>query len=67
MQAAEPSSPDSTTEFHDPLAESFPASPEGKALFWLAVIFSLWQIAFAAHLLNPPSQVARAIHVGFLL
>ena len=52
---------------HDPLAGGFPASFEGRALFWLAVAFSLWQIAFAAHIVTPSSQVARAVHVGFLL
>ncbi|MDO5706559.1 MAG: TRAP transporter permease [Paracoccus sp. (in: a-proteobacteria)] len=51
---------------HDPLAESFPATPEGRALFWLAVVFSLFQIGSAAHLFDMPSQILRAIHVGFL-
>ncbi|OOY15114.1 TRAP transporter permease [Thioclava sp. DLFJ4-1] len=52
---------------HDPLAGGFPKSREGRALFWLAVAFSVWQIAFAAHVINPSSQIARAVHVGFLL
>jgi len=52
---------------HDPLAGGFPASFEGRALFWLAVAFSVWQIAFAAHIVTPSSQIARAVHVGFLL
>lgn len=51
---------------HDPLAESFPASLEGRILFWIAVTFSLFQIATAAHLVELPSQVVRAVHVGFL-
>ncbi|MGB5558713.1 MAG: TRAP transporter permease [Paracoccaceae bacterium] len=51
---------------HDPLAASFPASPEGRLLFWIAVAFSAFQIATAAHLLDLPSQVTRAFHVGFL-
>ena len=51
---------------HDPLADSFPRSPEGRLLFWIAVAFSLFQIATAAHLTNLPSQVIRAVHVGFL-
>ncbi|WP_102108952.1 TRAP transporter permease [Oceaniglobus roseus] len=46
---------------------SFPAGPAGQALFWLAVAFSLFQIATAAHLIDMPSQIVRAIHVGFLL
>lgn len=52
---------------HDPLAESFPASSEGRALFWIAVAFSAFQIATAAHLLDLPSQIVRAVHVGFLM
>ena len=52
---------------HDPLAESFPPTLAGRLLFWIAVAFSLFQIATAAHLLDLPSQVVRAIHVGFLL
>jgi len=52
---------------HDPLAESFPAGAEGRALFWLAVAFSVFQIATAAHLLDLPSQIVRAVHVGFLM
>ncbi|MEW5421975.1 TRAP transporter permease [Amorphus sp. 3PC139-8] len=51
---------------HDPLAESFPAGREGRLLFWIAVCFSLFQIATAAHLTELPSQVVRAVHVGFL-
>src|SRR5690606_26413831 len=40
---------------------------EGKLLFWIAVAFSLYQIGSAAHIINLPSQVVRAFHVGFLL
>ncbi|MCQ8896646.1 TRAP transporter permease [Limnobacter humi] len=53
--------------FHDPTAEAFPATAEGRLLFWIAVAFSLFQIATAAHWLDLPSQVVRACHVGFLL
>ena len=53
--------------FHDPTGEGFPAGREGRRLFWIAVAFSAWQIATAAHLLSVPSQVLRAAHVGFLL
>ncbi len=52
---------------HDPLAAGFPRSRAGRVLFWLAVLFSLWQIAFAAHVVTPSSQIARAVHVGFLM
>ncbi len=39
----------------------------GRFLFWVAVVFSLYQIATAAHIVNLPSQVLRAFHVGFLM
>jgi TRAP transporter 4TM/12TM fusion protein len=51
---------------HDPLAESFPQTPEGRLLFWIAIAFSAFQIATAAHLIDFPSQVVRAFHLGFL-
>ena len=52
---------------HDPLASSFPTTPEGRALFWIAIAFSIFQIATAAHIIDFASQIVRAIHVGFLL
>jgi TRAP transporter 4TM/12TM fusion protein len=52
---------------HDPTHGSFPLSQEGRVLFWIAVAFSLYQIGSAAHLINLPSQVVRAFHVGFLM
>jgi len=52
---------------HDPLAESFPASFEGRLLFWIAVAFAVFQIATAAHVIDFASQIVRAVHVGFLL
>jgi TRAP transporter 4TM/12TM fusion protein len=51
---------------HDPLAESFPQTPEGRLLFWIAIAFSAFQVATAAHLIDFPSQVVRAFHLGFL-
>jgi TRAP transporter 4TM/12TM fusion protein len=51
---------------HDPLAEGFPASREGRLLFWIAVAFSVFQISTAAHLIDLPSIVVRAVHIGFL-
>ncbi|MDF1619511.1 TRAP transporter permease [Pseudothioclava nitratireducens] len=59
--------PEADLGLHDPLAESFPGGAEGRALFWLAVTFSGFQIAVAAHLIDLPSQVVRAVHVGFLM
>ncbi|CAG1008959.1 MAG: TRAP transporter permease [Rhizobiaceae bacterium] len=52
---------------HDPTGEGFPGGLKGRLLFWIAVAFSAWQIATAAHLISVPSQVLRAAHVGFLL
>ena len=51
----------------EPLAGGFPPGLAGRLLFWLAVAFSAFQIATAAHLIDLPSQVVRAVHVGFLL
>lgn len=51
----------------DPLSETFPHTAEGRLLFWVAVAFSTFQLATAAHLIDLPSQVVRAIHVGFLM
>ena len=52
---------------HDPFAGSFPTGTVGRLLFWIAVIFSVFQILTAAHVVDFPSQVTRAFHVGFLL
>ena len=52
---------------HDPLGAGFPPGGWGRVLFWLAVAFSTFQIALAAHLIDMPSQIARAVHVGFLM
>lgn len=46
---------------------TFPAGPVGRTLFWTAVVFSLFQIATAAHLIGMASQVQRALHLGFLI
>lgn len=58
---------DADLGLHDPLAESFPASLEGRFLFWTAIAFSVFQIATAAHVIDFASQIVRAIHVGFLV
>jgi TRAP transporter 4TM/12TM fusion protein len=57
----------STSDFHDPTTDGFSHSFEGRLLFWIAVFFSVFQISIAAHLIDFPSQVQRAFHVGFLL
>ncbi|CAN5224058.1 TRAP transporter permease [soil metagenome] len=51
---------------YDPLAESFPPTFQGRVLFWLAIAFSAFQLSTALGLLIMPSQIVRAIHVGFL-
>ena len=61
--AATPAAPNP----HDPLVAGFPGGLEGRALFWIAVAFSVFQIATAAHLVDFASQVTRAFHVGFLM
>ena len=47
--------------------ERFPPGQLGRMLFWIAVAFSAFQLATAAHVLDLPSQIVRAVHVGFLL
>ena len=64
---ASPGAAPPAVDMHDPLGAGFPATREGRLLFWLAVIFALYQIATAAHLISLSSQVVRAFHVGFLL
>ena len=54
-------------ELHDPLAKSFPDTLEGKLLFAIAIAFSLFQLATAAHVVDLPSQLVRSYHVGFLM
>lgn len=56
-----------SADHHDPLADGFPPSLVGRFLFWLAVLFSAYQIAIAAHVIDLPSQVMRAVHVAFLM
>ncbi len=62
-QAVPQASPQDAAEAH---GVTFPAGAVGRVLFWVAVAFSLFQIATAAHLLDMPSQIVRAVHVGFL-
>ncbi len=64
---ASPGAAPPAVDMHDPLGAGFTATREGRLLFWLAVVFALYQIATAAHLISLSSQVVRAFHVGFLL
>jgi TRAP transporter 4TM/12TM fusion protein len=59
--------PPAADNAHDPTGGGFASGFEGRLLFWIAVAFSLFQIATAAHLLSVPSQILRAFHVGFLM
>ncbi len=58
---------DDLLQQHEPLAGGFPAGLQGRVLFGIALLFSTFQIATAAHIIDLPSQVVRAVHVGFLL
>ncbi|MEW9806353.1 TRAP transporter permease [Mesorhizobium sp. ZMM04-5] len=65
--SAEPGAPTAAGDAHDPTGGGFAAGAEGRLLFWIAVAFSAFQIATAAHVLSVPSQILRADHVGFLM
>lgn len=51
---------------HDALTQAFPKTWDGRLLFAIALAFSIFQIATAAHLVDLPSQIVRAVHVGFV-
>ncbi|MEX6505299.1 TRAP transporter permease [Jiella sp. M17.18] len=53
-------------DLHDPLGSGFPLGTEGRLLFAIAFVFSLFQLATSAGLWDLPSQIVRAVHVGFL-
>ncbi len=66
-----------TTNLQDPAApvelhghaattQALPKTWDGRLLFAIALAFSVFQIATAAHLVDLPSQMVRAIHVGFV-
>ncbi len=40
---------------HDALTSTFPTTPEGRALFFIAVLFSTFHLAAAAHAVDLPS------------
>ena len=46
---------------------SFNDDRMGRLLFWIAVVFSIFQIVTAAHIVDLSSQITRAFHVGFLM
>ena len=48
----------------DPHEQGFPPGWQGRLLFWIAVLFSLFQVATAAHVIDFPSQVVRAVPRG---
>jgi len=64
---AQPATAEDALVEHDPLSARFPTTLEGRVLFWIAVAFSVFQLATASSLLSLPSQDVRAIHLGFLL
>ncbi|WP_233258878.1 TRAP transporter permease [Rubrivivax albus] len=65
--AVAPDGGDALLQQHEPLAGAFPPGLQGRLLFWLALAFSAFQIATAAHIIDLPSQLVRAVHVSFLL
>jgi TRAP transporter 4TM/12TM fusion protein len=58
--------PVSPPEPHEGHEVSFGAGPTGRLLFWIAVVFAIFQIVTAAHIVDLSSQITRAFHVGFL-
>jgi TRAP transporter 4TM/12TM fusion protein len=64
---AQPATAEDALVEHDPLSARFPTTLEGRVLFWIAVAFSVFQLATASSMLSLPSQDVRAIHLGFLL
>ncbi|KMK69037.1 TRAP transporter permease [Puniceibacterium sp. IMCC21224] len=52
-------------EIPGPDDQPFGNSLEGRMLFWTAILFSVFQILTAAHLVDLPSQLVRVIHVAF--
>ena len=68
--ALAPGSGPSTTltemEIEHGLPPGWGAGFPGRALFWIAVAFSLFQIATAVYAILP-TQVLRTMHVGFLV
>ena len=48
------------------ISNSFPKTTEGKILYYIAVIFSLFQVGIASHLIEITGQLQLSTHVGFL-
>src|SRR3954462_6082871 len=59
-----PTAPDMDIEHG--LPNGWGAGAKARVLFWIAVAFSVFQIATAVYAVLP-SQVLRAVHVGFLV
>jgi len=56
-----------TTTTEPPLHPPFPPTRSGRVLYAAALVFSVFQIVTAAHIVDLPSQVVRAVHVGCML
>ena len=50
----------------DSPVKSFPSNAEGNILYYIAVIFSLFQVGIASHLIEITGQLQLSTHVGFL-
>ena len=48
------------------ISNGFPNTIEGKILYYIAVIFSLFQVGIASHLIETTGQLQLSTHVGFL-
>ncbi len=57
----------SVEDIIDPLHAGFVKNIHGRMVFAIALVFSLYQLSVAVHLIDLSSQVQRALHVGFLL
>lgn len=66
MSTSPSSQTQAATPQEDPHGAGFQEGFEGRLLFWIAFAFSAFQIATAAHVIDLPSQIVRAVHVGFL-
>src|SRR3569623_889257 len=67
VAAVQPGAPiPGQTKAEAQLEKGWGTTLEGRALFWIAVAFSTFQIITA--MFSPlPSQIVRSVHVGFLM
>lgn len=68
MQTIEKFSPGNkkSTGLDDVLINNYPSTAEGNILYYIAVIFSLFQVGIASHLIEITGQLQLSTHVGLL-